>query len=129
MAQQLSCDLPEGAVLTWKLSGARRSVSADALFILIGSKPRTQGLGTSVARDQRGFIFTGPDLPAGASAGWSDGRSALALETSLPGVFAAGDVRRGSVKQLASAVGEGAGAIPLVHRYLETTAAPTVGIA
>jgi len=88
-----------------------------------------------VARRQRrsrpvGFIFTGPDLQAGAGAGWSQGRSALPLETSLPGVFAVGDVRRGSVKRVASAVGEGAGTIPLVHRYLETMAtAPAAAVA
>jgi thioredoxin reductase (NADPH) len=109
-------------VLQDTVSGVRRRVPADALFILIGSQPRTQWLGASVARDQWGFIFTGPDLPAGADASWSDGRLALPLETSLPGVFAAGDVRRGSVKRVASAVGEGAGTIPLVHRYLETMA-------
>ena len=69
-------------------------------------------------------------MPAGAVGGWSNDRSALPLETSLPGVFAAGDARRGSVKRVASAVGEGAGTIPLVHRYLETTAtAPAAAVA
>ena len=109
-------------VLRDTISGTRRSVSADALFVLIGSQPRTQWLGDSVARDQWGFIFTGPDLPAGAGAAWRHSRPPLPLETSLPGVFAAGDVRRGSVKRVASAVGEGAGTIPLVHRYLEAMA-------
>jgi thioredoxin reductase len=99
-------------------SGARRSVPADALFVLIGSQPRTQWLGEAVARDQRGFILTGPDLPAGTGARRPPGRPPLPLETSLPGVFAAGDVRRGSVKRVASAVGEGAATIPLVHRCL-----------
>jgi thioredoxin reductase (NADPH) len=93
------------------------------LFVLIGSQPRTQWLGESVARDQWGFILTGPDLPAGTSHRWPPGRPPLALETSLPGVFAAGDVRQGSVKRVASAVGEGAATIPLVHRYLQTVAA------
>ena len=77
-----------------------------------------QWLGDSIARDQWGFILTGPDLPAGARHRWRPGRPPLPLETSLPGVFAAGDVRRGSVKRVASAVGEGAATIPLVHRYL-----------
>ena len=111
----------ESLVLQDTAAGTRRSVPADALFILIGSQPRTQWLGDSVARDQRGFILTGPDLPGGTS--WPPGRPPLPLETSLPGVFAAGDVRQGSVKRVASAVGEGAATIPLVHRYLHTTAA------
>ena len=106
----------ESLVLADTASGARRSVRADALFVLIGAQPRTQWLGNSLARDRRGFILTGPDLPAGTR--WPPGRPPLPLETSLPGVFAAGDVRRGSVNRVASAVGEGAAAIPLVHRYL-----------
>jgi thioredoxin reductase (NADPH) len=99
-------------------SGAQCSVPADALFVLIGSQPRTQWLGKAIARDQWGFILTGPDLPASTGHRWPPGRPPLPLETSLPGVFAAGDVRRGSVKRVASAVGEGAATIPLVHRYL-----------
>jgi thioredoxin reductase (NADPH) len=97
------------------------------LFILIGSQPRTQWLGDGVARDPRGFILTGPDLPAGTGHRWPPGRPPLPLETSLPGVFAAGDVRRGSVNRVASAVGEGAATIPLVHRYLHTTTAAPAG--
>ena len=111
----------QSLVLQDTASGARRSVPADALFVLIGAQPRTQWLAGSVARDRRGFILTGPDLPAGTR--WPPGRPPLPLETSLPGVFAAGDVRRGSVNRVASAVGEGAATIPLVHRYLHTTAA------
>jgi thioredoxin reductase len=113
----------ESLVLQDTTSGARRSVPADALFVLIGSQPRTQWLGDGVARDRRGFILTGPDLPAGAGHRWPPGRPPLPLETSMPGVFAAGDVRRGAVNRVASAVGEGAATIPLVHRYLHTTAA------
>ena len=110
-------------VLQDTTSGARRSVPADALFILIGAQPRTQWLGQAIARDQWGFIRTGPDLPAGNRHRRPASHPPLPLETSLPGVFAAGDVRRGSVKRVASAVGEGAVTIPLVHRYLETMAA------
>ena len=111
----------ESLVLEDTASGARRNVPAEALFVLIGSQPRTQWLGDSVARDRQGFILTGPDLPAGTGHRWPPGRPPLPLETSLPGVFAAGDVRRGSVNRVASAVGEGAATIPLVHRYLHTT--------
>ena len=113
----------ESLILKDTVSGARRSVPADALFVLIGSQPRTQWLGEAVARDRRGFILTGPDLPAGNGHHWPHGRPPLPLETSLPGVFAVGDVRHGSVKRVTSAVGEGAVTIPLVHRYLQTTAA------
>jgi thioredoxin reductase (NADPH) len=111
----------ESLVLQDTASGVRRSVPADALFVLIGSQPRTGRLGEGVARDQQGFILTGPDVLGAAGTGWPPGRPPLPLETSLPGVFAAGDVRHGSVKRVASAVGEGAATIPLVHRYLETT--------
>ena len=111
----------QSLVLADTASGARRSVPADALFVLIGAQPRTQWLAGSVARDRQGFILTGPDLPAGTR--WPPGRPPLPLETSLPGVFAVGDVRQGSVKRVASAVGEGAAAIPLVHRHLNATPA------
>ena len=111
----------ESLVLTDTVSGARRSVPADALFVLIGAQPRTQWLAGTLARDRQGFIRTGPDLPAGTR--WPPGRPPLPLETSLPGVFAAGDVRQGSVKRVASAVGEGAATIPLVHRHLHTAPA------
>ena len=96
------------------------------MFVLVGSQPRTERLGEGVARDQQGFILTGPDVLADTSARWPPGCPPLPLETSLPGVFAAGDVRHGSVKRVASAVGEGAATIPLVHHYLETMTAARV---
>jgi thioredoxin reductase (NADPH) len=113
----------QSLVLEHAASGARRAVPADALFVLIGGQPRTEWLGEAIARDRWGFIRTGADLPSGTHARLPAGRPPLPLETSLPGVFAAGDVRRGSVKRVASAVGEGAATIPLVHRYLARAAA------
>jgi thioredoxin reductase len=103
-------------------SGQRRTIQADAIFLLIGSQPRTEWLAGNVARDQWGFILTGADLPDDIGAHADLGRPVLPLETSLPGVFAAGDVRHGSVKRVASGVGEGAATIPLVHRCLEAMA-------
>jgi len=103
---------------------ARCSVPADGLFVLIGSEPRTEWLGEGLMRDRWGFILTEQDVSDDADTGWPAGRRRLPHETSLPGVFAAGDVRHGSVKRVASAVGEGAITIPLVHRYLEGSAVP-----
>jgi thioredoxin reductase len=114
-------DLQGRGVFYGAATSEASSVPADALFVLIGSQPRTQWLGDSVARDRRGFVLTGPDLPADTGHRRPPGRPPLPLETSLPGVFAAGDVRRGAVNRVASAVGEGAATIPLVHRYLHTT--------
>src|SRR5438552_598400 len=98
------CGTCRRCVLTDTTSGARRSVPADALFVLIGSQPRTEWLGEAIARDQWGFILTGLDLPIDTDARPPLGRPPLPLETSLPGVFAAGDVRQGSVKRVAAAV-------------------------
>jgi thioredoxin reductase (NADPH) len=113
----------QSLTLQYIASGVQRTVPADALFVLIGSQPRTDWLGQAVARNRWGFLLTGGDLPAGTGHRRPHGRPPLPLETSLPGVFAAGDVREGSVARVASAVGEGAAVIPQVHRYLHTTAA------
>jgi thioredoxin reductase (NADPH) len=102
-------------------TGATETVPAAALFILIGAQPRTDWLTGTLGRDEHGFILTGPDLLHGGrpSPGWPLDRVPLPLETSLPGVFAAGDVRHRSIKRVASAVGEGSIAIQLVHDYLD----------
>ena len=91
------------------------------MFVFIGATPHTDWLDGVVARDERGFIPTGPELLADGRRprGWSLDRDPYFLESSLPGVFVAGDVRSASVKRVASAVGEGAMAVTLVHRYLE----------
>jgi thioredoxin reductase (NADPH) len=100
-------------------AGTTETVPCGSMFVFIGAQPRTDWLGGTVARDDRGFVFTGPDLLTGGRrpAGWD--RDPYYLECSVPGIFAAGDVRAGSVKRVASAVGEGAMAVTLVHRYLE----------
>jgi len=101
-------------------TGATETVPAAALFILIGAQPRTEWLAGTLQRDQHGFVLTGPDLLQSGRPppGWPLDRVPLPLEASLPGVFAAGDVRHRSVKRVASAVGEGSIAIQLVHDYL-----------
>jgi thioredoxin reductase (NADPH) len=110
----------EGLILRDNRSGATQTVPADALFVLIGADPRTGWLRATIACDQRGYVLTGRDLARATApaAGWPLQRAPLFLETSLPGVFAAGDVRHRSVKRVASAVGEGAIAVQLAHEYL-----------
>ncbi|RBY91069.1 FAD-dependent oxidoreductase [Blastococcus sp. TF02A-30] len=106
----------EQLVLRDRASGTTETVAADALFLMIGARPHTGWLPPTVERDDGGFVRTGADLSDAARAAF--GRDPLPLETSLPGVLAAGDVRRGSVKRVASAVGEGSIAIQQVHRLL-----------
>ena len=102
-------------------TGLTEEVAASWLFIFIGASPRTDWLGEEVVRDKFGFIVTGHDLVnPGNPMPWPLTRGPFALETSVPGVFAAGDVRLDSMKRVASAVGEGAMAVYLVHRYLGT---------
>jgi thioredoxin reductase (NADPH) len=101
-------------------SGNVESVKAGSMFVFIGAAPRTDWLDGVVQRDGRGFVRTGPDLIVDGQRppGWPLDRDPYHLEASVPGVFVAGDVRAESVKRVASAVGEGAMAVTLVHRYL-----------
>jgi thioredoxin reductase (NADPH) len=103
----------EHLILRQAGSGDQETVPADALFVLIGARPHTDWLPDEIARDRRGFVLTGADLPDDGT--WPLDRRPHLLETSMPGVLAAGDVRHGSVKRVASAVGEGAIAIQVVH--------------
>jgi len=95
--------------------GAESVLDVDACFVFIGASPRTDWLDGVVARDERGFILAGPDAHA---AGWPLKREPYLLETTVPGIFVAGDVRARSIKRVASAVGEGSMAVSLIHQYL-----------
>jgi thioredoxin reductase (NADPH) len=104
-------------------SGGTSVVRADALFALIGARPHTGWLPSAIARDDHGFVVTGADLTHdGLLDDWLLPRSPRTYETSVPGVFAVGDVRSRSMKRVASAVGEGSGAVKAVHHYLESQA-------
>jgi thioredoxin reductase (NADPH) len=95
-------------------------VPVSSMFIFIGALPRTDWLGELVERDDRGFILTGPDLirEKDRPKGWTLERDPFLLETNIPGIFAVGDVRHGSVKRVASGVGEGSVAVQFIHQYL-----------
>ncbi len=111
----------ESLTIADRESGAREEVSSSWLFVFIGASPRTDWLDDRVVRDGKGFLVTGQDLMSSPQAGrWPLARAPYTLETSVPGLFAAGDVRLDSMKRVASAVGEGAMSVYLVHRYLAT---------
>ena len=111
--------LEEVSVLCTDTNKTER-VPASAMFIFIGALPRTDWLAGTVERDDRGFILTGPDVMHGGEhpKGWGLDRDPFLLETNVPGIFAVGDVRHGSVKRVASGVGEGSVAVQFIHQYL-----------
>ena len=115
-------DRLEGLVVRTGPDGAPREMAAAAVFVFIGARPRTEFCEGVLTRDPGGFIYTGLDLVTDGRppAGWPPGRLPALLETSVPGIFAAGDVRHGSSKRVAAAVGEGAVAVQLIHQYLKT---------
>jgi thioredoxin reductase (NADPH) len=100
--------------------GGDLQVEATSLFVFIGAEPGVEWLPASVLRDEKGFVLAGPDLrhEGKLPVGWQEAREPFLLETSVPGVFVAGDVRHGSVKRVASAVGEGSIAVQFAHQYL-----------
>jgi thioredoxin reductase (NADPH) len=101
--------------LAHRVTGKRDRVATSGLFVLIGTETRTGWLPPTIQRDDHGFVLTGTDIDG---AGWQLRRPPFALETSVPGVFAAGDVRANGVKRVAAAAGEGAMTVPMIHRYL-----------
>jgi thioredoxin reductase (NADPH) len=114
-------DRLEGVVVQDNRSGTRRTLGARALFVFIGAEANTGWLRGAVELDERGFVLTGRELDGSAlkEDSWRErSREPFLLETSMPGAFAAGDVRSGSIKRCASAVGEGSMAVRLVHQYL-----------
>jgi thioredoxin reductase (NADPH) len=104
-------------VLRSRETGDEETVAADELFVAIGANPRTEWLPDAIARDDQGFVLTGADVPREGS--WGIERDPFRLETSMPNVLAVGDVRHGSIKRVASAVGEGSVAIRILHRLLD----------
>lgn len=119
--EAIGSDRLEALVLD--VGGESERVDASALFIFIGARPRTDWMGDAVARDERGFVLSGLDAAAadGAEGAFAlHHRTPFMLETSVPGIFVAGDVRHGSVKRVASAVGEGSMAVMYIHHYLSS---------
>jgi thioredoxin reductase (NADPH) len=115
-------DRLEALTLAAVQNGETRDVPADAMFVFIGSRPRTEMVAGLVERDPQGFILTGRDLLVDGQwpKSWTEQRDPYLLETSVAGIFAAGDARHGSSKRVAAAVGEGSATVSMVHKYLES---------
>ncbi|MGF1479629.1 MAG: FAD-dependent oxidoreductase [Cyanophyceae cyanobacterium] len=110
----------EALTLDNSLTGEQVTLSADMLFILIGTKPRSDCMSKLLAQDPQGFVLTGPDVLSNNNGHqWQPERDAFLLEASVPGIFVAGDIRHGSIKRVASAVGEGSVAVQLIQEYLK----------
>jgi thioredoxin reductase (NADPH) len=120
VAEALGGDHLEAVRVLDRATGATETLPSTALAIFIGAQPHTDWLAGVVARDQHGFILTGPDLLQDGKPpqDWPLDRAPYLLEASVPGIFVAGDVRAGSLKRVAAGVGEGSVAISFVHRYL-----------
>jgi thioredoxin reductase (NADPH) len=114
----------EWVELADRRTGRRDRIAATGLFVLIGTETRTDWLPPAIQRDDHGFVLTGSAVDVSR---WPLARPPFALETSVPGVFAAGDVRANDVKRVAAAVGEGATSVPMVHRYLRERPVPIPG--
>jgi len=112
----------ETIVLRDRDTGEEETIGMAALFVFIGAAPHTDLVADLVMRDEKGFILTGPDLMQDGKLpkSWPLDRDPFLYETCVPGIFAVGDVRAGSSKRVAAAVGEGSGVVGVVHRYLET---------
>jgi thioredoxin reductase (NADPH) len=112
----------QGVTVVDTVKGERRDLDAAAMFIFIGTAPRTELCADLVTRDEQGFILTGPDLMTDGRrpAGWTAARDPFLFETNVPGIFCAGDARHGSGKRVAAAVGEGSATVSMIHQYLQT---------
>jgi thioredoxin reductase (NADPH) len=112
----------EGATIKNTETGETKDVKAGAMFVFIGAVPHSDMVSDLVECNRVGFILTGPDLTRDGRRpkGWTLTRDPFLLETSVPGIFAAGDVRQGAIRRVASAVGQGANAVSFVHQYLRT---------
>ncbi len=126
MTEATGEDHLESVTLLDSSTNSSESVATEAVFVFIGANAQTEWLGDTLERDTRGYILTGPDLlrEGGRPHGWSAPRDPLWLESSIPGVFVAGDVRHGSTPRVASAVGEGAMAVRFVHIHLNSPSLP-----